>query len=202
MLEDAEELLELGFDELALEEELLDGLEDELLDAEEELELLGLLEDAEELELLGLLDEAALDAGCEELADEELLDELELAGELLDAELDTVLEELDGALDELTASLELAGALDALLELDGVLLEELAAALLATLEDAGAPLTPQPVRIIADMTADAATTEAPRKRYCFNLIMISPLKHKVSYALLCYPPPDRVCQGFLEFSAF
>ena len=136
-----------------------------------------MLDDAEELELLGLLDEAALEAGCEELADEELLDELELAGELLDA----VLEELDGALDELTASLELAGALDALLlELDGVLLdteellEELAAALLATLEDAGAPLTPQPVRIIADMAADAATTEAPRKRCCFNLMIIPP----------------------------
>ncbi len=99
---------------------------------------------------------------------------------MLDAELDTVLEELDGALDELTASLELAGALDALLELDGVLLdaeellEELAAALLATLEDAGAPLTPQPVRIIADMAADAATTEAPRKRCCFNLMIIPP----------------------------
>lgn len=122
-----------------------------------------MLDDAEELELLDALDEAALEAGCEELADEELLDELELAGELLDA----VLEELDGALDELTASLELAGALDALLE-------ELAAALLATLEDAGAPLTPQPVRIIADMTADAATTEAPRKRCCFNLMIIPP----------------------------
>ena len=151
-----------------------------MLDAEEELELLGLLEEADELELLGLLEEAALEAGCEELADEELLDELELAGELLETELDATLDELAGVLDELTASLELAGTLDAMLELDDApldaeeLLTSLAAALLATLEDAGAPPTPQPVRIMAVMTDDAAMTETPRKRPCFNLIMISP----------------------------
>ena len=146
-----------------------------------------MLEDAEELELL--------DTGCEELADEELLAELELAGKLLEAELDAILEELvgvleeeldatleelAGTLDELTASLELAGTLDAMLELDGMLLDaeelltSLETALLATLEDAGAPLTPQPVRIMAAMTDDAAMTETPRKRPCFNLILISP----------------------------
>ena len=100
---------------------------------------------------------------------------------MLEAELDATLEELVGTLDELTASLELAGTLDAMLELDGMLLDaeellaSLDAALLATLEDAGAPPTLQPVRIMAAMTDDAAMTETPRKRPCFNLIMISPL---------------------------
>ena len=166
-----------------------------MLDAEEELELLGLLEDADELELLGLLEEAALEAGCEELADEELLDELELAGEL-EAELDAGLEELD----ELTASLELAGVLDALLELDDVLLTSLAAELLATLEDAGAPPTPQPVRIMAVMTDDAVMTETPRKRPCFNLIMISPfLPHKGLIQPNVTPPRQKLSSDLRLF---
>ena len=128
-----------------------------------------MLEDAEELELLGVLDEAALEAGCEELADEELLAELELAGKLLEAELDAILEELVGVLEEeLDATLEeLAGTLDELTA-------SLDAALLATLEDAGAPPTLQPVRIMAAMIDDAAMTETPRKRPCFNFILISP----------------------------
>ena len=67
-----------------------------------------------------------------------------------------------------------------MLELDGApldveeLLTSLETALLATLEDEGAPPTPQPVRIMAAMTDDAAMTETPRERPCFNLILISP----------------------------
>lgn len=126
---------------------------------------------------------------------------------MLEEELDATLEELVGTRDELTASLEPAGTLDAMLELDGMLLDaeellaSLDAALLATLEDAGAPPILQPVRIMAAMTDDAAMTETPRKRPCFNLIMISPLFESVmdQYNLMLPPPQQKLSRALQLF---
>ncbi len=149
----------------------LDALLDEeltvLLDA-------GSLAELEELlELAGWL--SVLDA----LLDEELV--LLLAAGLLSAPEVLVLLLDAGLLSGLEEPLELAGrlsALDVLLEPAGLfsMLDELMvvfdAEVLAELDGAGAG--PHAVKIIADITAEAATTDDTRSRCFFNLIKSTP----------------------------